>query len=372
MQRELRGGIILNEKERQIIDLIRQNPYITQQELAERVNISRSAVAGYVSSLMKNGVITGRAYVLNDFNRVLCIGGANMDIKARLYSEFKVHDSNPVKVSESVGGVARNIAENLGSLKMPVSLLTFTGDDSEAAKIRENTEGVDFTISQVKKGERTGSYTAVLNDTNDLMFALADMEIYDMVTIDDIKRLTKHIMSANLVVLDTNFPKDVLAYLLQKKSDKQRFVLVTVSAKKVSRLPDDLSNLDYLIMNRAELATLLEKMSLSPDWKGLQGKIAKVQEAGVKNIVVTMGQDGACYLNEEGEYGELQALPADIKDVTGAGDAFAAGVIYALNEGATLKHACECGLQLARQTLETDESVVKTRDTDMLQRFINN
>ncbi|MCR6110187.1 winged helix-turn-helix transcriptional regulator [Bacillus sp. A301a_S52] len=360
----------MNDKERQIIDLIRQNPYITQQELAERVSISRSAVAGYVSSLMKSGVITGRAYVLNDFNKVLCIGGANVDIKARLYSEFKVHDSNPVKVSESVGGVARNIAENLGSLKMSVSLLTFTGDDSEAAKIRENTEDVDFTIAQVKKGARTGSYTAVLNDTNDLMFALADMEIYDKVTIDDIKRLNNHVMSANLVVLDTNFPKDVLAYLLHKKSDKQRFVMVTVSAKKISRLPDDLSQLDYLIMNRAELAAVLDKMSLSLDWKGMQEKMTKVQEAGVKNIVVTMGQDGACYLSEEGEYGELQALPADIKDVTGAGDAFSAGVIYALNEGSGLKNACECGLHLAKQTLETDQSVVKIRDTDMLQRFI--
>ena len=69
----------MNEKERLILKLIQDDPFISQNELAEKLNLSRPAVANYISSLMKKGEIIGRAYVLREDDSVVCIGGANDD-----------------------------------------------------------------------------------------------------------------------------------------------------------------------------------------------------------------------------------------------------------------------------------------------------
>lgn len=79
----------MNEKERLILKLIQDDPFISQNELAEKLNLSRPAVANYISSLMKKGEIIGRAYVLREDDSVVCIGGANVDRKIMLKDPYK-------------------------------------------------------------------------------------------------------------------------------------------------------------------------------------------------------------------------------------------------------------------------------------------
>lgn len=45
------------EREQQILDLIRQNPMITQKELAHRLGITRPGVASHISRLIKEGLV---------------------------------------------------------------------------------------------------------------------------------------------------------------------------------------------------------------------------------------------------------------------------------------------------------------------------
>lgn len=351
----------MNEKEQTILQQIRTNPYITQQDLAERLKLSRSAVAGYISSLTKSGDIVGRAYVLNEDKKILCIGGANVDRKAKVEQDFQWKDSNPIHVSESVGGVARNIAENLSRLHVLTSLFTVTGFDQDSEKIWLSSSMIDRSASLQISGERTGTYTAVLNRENEMMFALADMDIYDSVSIDDLKKMKSHIRTADMLVVDTNFPKSVLQDIFDNVDNNQTLVVVPVSAKKINRLPDDLSNVDYMILNKGELEAITEKYSLQTS-KNTHQKMSKLQKHGVKNVIVTHGKKGVDYLTSIGEFQSVEALPTTIKDVTGAGDAFAAGVLYAIHNDLSLADACKYGVRLAKITLETDESVAKKLD----------
>ena len=43
----------------EILHLIRANPFITQQEIAQQLALSRSAVGNYISTLTQEGAITG-------------------------------------------------------------------------------------------------------------------------------------------------------------------------------------------------------------------------------------------------------------------------------------------------------------------------
>ena len=54
----------MTEREQEILQLLREDPMIAQQELADRLGISRSALASHISSLMRQGYVMGRGYVL--------------------------------------------------------------------------------------------------------------------------------------------------------------------------------------------------------------------------------------------------------------------------------------------------------------------
>ena len=47
---------------------------------------------------------------------LFCIGAANVDRKFYVHKDLVAETSNPVTSTRSIGGVARNIAENLGRL----------------------------------------------------------------------------------------------------------------------------------------------------------------------------------------------------------------------------------------------------------------
>ena len=110
-----KGVVVLNEKEAAIVMLLRKNPFLTQQDMADQLEMSRPALANLISGLMRRGVITGRAYILSEDNEVVCIGGANVD-ESHLKEATQLGTSNPSAMSVAVGGVARNIADNLGRL----------------------------------------------------------------------------------------------------------------------------------------------------------------------------------------------------------------------------------------------------------------
>src|SRR6478736_5628356 len=117
-------------KKDQLYELIRANPFISQQDLAVQLRLSRSAVAGYIAGLIRDRRLLGRAYVLPDNRPIVCLGAANLDRKLRSNATLKMGTSNPARQDESFGGVARNIAENLARLSTPVSLITVIGDDT--------------------------------------------------------------------------------------------------------------------------------------------------------------------------------------------------------------------------------------------------
>ena len=100
-----------SNRERQILDLILDDPMISQQSIADRLDISRSAVAGHIMRLTNRGVIKGRAYVVERAPFIVVVGGANVDVHGRPARQLKLQDSNPGAVTTSPGGVSSTSTE---------------------------------------------------------------------------------------------------------------------------------------------------------------------------------------------------------------------------------------------------------------------
>ncbi|TVY01356.1 carbohydrate kinase [Cohnella terricola] len=348
------------DRERQIMELIRHNPFISQNEIAASVGISRSAVAGYIATLTKRGVIRGRAYVTAEENTALCIGGANLDSKAAAKQRIRPGSSNPANVKESCGGVARNIAENLAHLSCSVSLLTVVGDDQAGQWVLKETAqtGVNTGLAQVLPGEKTGTYTALLDVDGEMFVAYADMDIYDKFAPRILQEKWSHVAASKLVIADTNLPAETLSELVQRCRESSLPLFVDpVSSEKAKKLPADLSGVTTIFPNLEEAFELAGAARESePDY----AKLARaIHERGVPHVFITAGEQGVYYSEAPGDRPPLliPPIPTEVVEVTGAGDAFVAGVAYGFLHDRTYEEACRLGLAASHLTLRTAESV---------------
>jgi pseudouridine kinase len=360
-------------KKDQLYELIKANPFISQQDLAVQLRLSRSAVAGYIAGLIRERRLLGRAYVLPDNRPIMCIGAANLDRKLRSIATLKMGTSNPARQDESFGGVSRNIAENLARLGAQAALITAIGSDSSGKALLEHAAalGIDTRGSLRVPDCCSGTYTAVLDDHGEMMLALADMALYEQLTPEFIVSRQPQRAAAALTVADLNLPRDTLRTLID---DAERYavplVIVAVSEPKMARLPQDLSGLRLLILNQGELGVRVGRKVGSDD--ELLAACREVQAQGVRDVIVTRGGTGVVYTTPDGAIEKLAAPDAQIVDVTGAGDAFAAAVCWSLYQGSDdLNLACRRGLQLSAMTLECEETVCPWLSSDSLDEIHN-
>jgi len=358
-------------KKNQLYELIRAYPFISQQDLADALGLSRSAVAGHIASLIRERRLLGRAYVLPDSRPVMCIGAANLDRKLRTLGTLQMGTSNPACAEEVPGGVARNIAENLARLGTPVALLTALGDDAAGRTLQAHAEeaGIDTRGSLRLSNTCSGTYTAVLDDRGEMLLALADMQLYEALTPQFLVSRQPQRAAAALTVVDLNLPRDAIATLLRDaRRDGVPLVIVAVSQPKMARLPDDLTGLRLLILNRGELETRVGRAL--PTGADLALACRDVRAQGAQQIIVTGGRSGVFFTRKDDDGAGLDHLAAhevNTVDVTGAGDAFAAAVCWSLYQGSDdLRLACRRGLKLAAMTLESEATVSPLLAADVL------
>ncbi len=352
-------------KKDQLYALIRSNPFISQQELASELGLSRSAVAGHIAGLIRERRLLGRAYVLPDSRPVLCIGAANLDRKMRTLAALQMSTSNPVRSTEVFGGVGRNIAENLARLGLPVALLSALGDDAAGHALQTHAEnaGIDLRGSLHLSNTGSGTYTALLDEHGEMLLAMADMQLYEQLTPAFLHSRQPQRAQAALTVCDLNLGIESVAFLLDEarkaEANSAPLVIVAVSQPKMAHLPHDLTGLRLLILNRGELETRVARALPTDD--ALHEACREVLRQGVRQLLVTLGADGVLFTEGAGPDATMVHLPAlavETVDVTGAGDAFSAAVCWSLyHDNDNLALACRRGLKLAALTLASSATV---------------
>src|SRR5512141_1801509 len=110
---------------------------------------------------------------------VLVIGAANRDIKGRMFAAPVAGTSNSAAIKSSVGGVGRNIAENLVRLGVPVTLLTAVGNDRAGKDILGSADdvGIDVSRALTIPQASTGTYMAAISQNGELFFGLDDLRV---------------------------------------------------------------------------------------------------------------------------------------------------------------------------------------------------
>lgn len=259
---------------------------------------------------------------------VVVIGGANVDVSVSSKTPLVPHDSTPGEIHCSPGGVARNVAENLSRLGVNVNLISVVGNDLFGQRLQEATAqaGVNVDALHVMAGQRTASYMALHGPMGDLTVAVNDMQILEALSAQLLQNHVDQLKQAKCIVVDCNLRADSLAWLLQRDTLPPFFV-DAVSAAKCTRLVPVMARIHTLKVNRLEAQALTGRVVKSVV-DALEAS-QKLHVMGARHVVLSLGQDGACWCDESGRVGHKAARLVNVVNTNGAGDAMMAGLVHA-------------------------------------------
>jgi pseudouridine kinase len=276
---------------------------------------------------------------------VVVVGGANLDLKARTTAVVVPGTSNPGSLVTSPGGVGRNIAENLARLGTPTALVAAVGQDLFGDDLLGATAAAGVDVSAVRRVPgATGTYLAVLEPTGELSVGVSDMAATATLGPEHLDAAL--LTGADLVVLDGNLRADTLAAAWTLATEAGvRVVLDPVSVPKAAALAHLVGErpLWCVTPNSGELAVL-------------GGRTAALHARGVELVWVRRGAEGSLLSGPDGAL-ELDTVPGEVVDVTGAGDAMLAAFCHAVLGGVSPGEAAAYGHAAAALTVACGDTV---------------
>ncbi|MDC9614039.1 PfkB family carbohydrate kinase [Xenorhabdus khoisanae] len=343
----------MSKRENQILQLLKRDPFIQQQELADILGISRSCVAGHIMNLSKKGYIKGKGYILSNDVYTVTIGAANMDLTSYTYAKLIYADSNPGKIISTPGGVGRNIAQNIALLKNESYLISVVGNDSHGNILFEQTKSAGVNIKYLYKldGEKTSICNSLIDENGKCVVAVNDMSILEKLTPTLLSQSKSLIQHASVLVIDCNLTEDALKWLFNHISNVPIFV-DTVSGSKAPKIRHWLSHIHTLKPNRTE-AEILSGIKIETQ-KDAANAARWFHQRGVQRLILSMDAEGVYYSELDHTSGWSHAINTNVINTNGAGDAMMAGLVHCWLEGMELKESIRFAQQCSALTLSSE------------------
>lgn len=258
----------------------------------------------------------------NDY--LLVLGASIMDIFGFSTSNYRAYNSTPGKIKMSFGGVCRNIAENSARIGINTKFLSVLGDDECGKSMLEHSREIGYNMedSMIIKGASTPTYLAILDENGEMVSAISDMKSLNAMTEEFIDSKKELIKNAKYVVVDSDNPK-ILSYILKNFSKETNFILDPVSAEKATWVKDMIKDFHTIKPNRHE-AEILAGFPIK-DTEDLIRASNYFLSLGIKKVYISLDSEGIFY-NDGEKCGKVKALDVIVKNVTGAGDSFVAGI----------------------------------------------
>jgi len=344
----------MTEREFEILEILKQNPLISQYELADILGITRSGAAAHIHNLTKKGYIKGKGYVLNDPRFVTVIGGINIDIVG-IPNDRLIHDnSNPGKIIYLPGGAGRNISLTLTKLDSPNYFISVFGNDMNGEKFAEDAKENNMDIRYCEKivGSATSSFLYINDADGSRVAGIDDMNIYDYMTPAFIEKHLERINHSEYCIIDTNLPKETIDYICQKASVP--LIVKTVSLNKSCHFIHNLNKISILVTSLNELKQLVSE--LNEPYTNLEAAADFLLEQGLEQIIVFSTRKGLFYKSITAKYA-FKINKKVVINPTGASSTLTGTLVWALQRNMKIDEALKYAYAAASMTMDDQQSV---------------
>ncbi len=301
--------------------------------------------------------------------KILGIGNAIVDVLCKVSDEFLTKHSltkstmklvdeiefkkllSSLKIEETIsGGSVANSIVGLSQLGNKVGFIGKVSDDVLGQKYEDglNKENVEYLYRKKKELIPTGSCLILITPDSERTMCTF-LGTAGKISEDDVNK--EHIKNSEIVFLE--------GYLWDEGDPKKAFDLAITHSNKVAMSLSDLfcverhkpyflelvkNQLDIIFANEQEILSLINARSFN--------EVISFSKEIKKNIIITRGEKGAVAINLN-EIIECDAIPnLKIKDLTGAGDLFAAGYLHGLINNLSVKESLIKGTELSSKIIQ--------------------
>lgn len=291
---------------------------------------------------------------------IAVVGNVFVDIKGFPDDNYIPGGRNAGKVEIVHGGVGRNVAEDIANIELRPRFVSMVDDTPEGEevlrKLKNHKVNTDY-VPAVPNG--MGMWLAVFDETGDIVGSISKRP--DMSALETLinEKGDEIFADCDSIVVEIDLDKEIIKSVFKyAEKYKKRVYAVVANMSIASQRRDFLQSIDCFVCNVEEAGILFvsDFEGMSPE-KLCDELSRKVVSARIPSMVVTLGSRGAVYADMNGDKGVYPARRVKVRDTTGAGDAFCAGVAIGLTYGKTMREAVEIGTQLASSVITVSENV---------------
>ena len=290
---------------------------------------------------------------------IVVIGTVFVDIKGFPDDVYSPTGRNAGRVETVHGGVGRNVAEDIANVELRPTFVSMVDDTASGAevlrKLGKHKVNTDYVLT---RPDGMGLWLAVFDNSGDLAGSISKRPKLDpLIALLDEKG-DEIFRDADSIVIEVDMDKEIVKRILRYAEKYGKKVYGVVSNMAIaSQRRDFLQNIDCFVCNLQEAGILFvdDFSALSPDELAVEMQ-KRIEKANIPSLVVTLGSRGAVYVSQNGEQGYYPPESVTVRDTTGAGDAFCAGVAIGLTYGKTLPEAVRIGTHLAASVITISES----------------
>ena len=352
----------MTEREKEIFDIISENPMISQGELSNMLGIARSSVAVHISNLVQEGVLKGRGYVINQQNHPVIIGAANADIYCRVDStasdvQQAISRFLSVNLNITYGGIAKNVAESLVRLGSAPALISVVGSGLLGSEMLRDCREANISTSDILiYGDNTGAYIEVQDPAGKKMFVGLSSAKSDAFLSPEVLQAKRALLNSALLILaEDSMMVDSLRYISSSYQKNYPMLLCTYP-ERVDKYREFFNQFSFAIMS-GEVACRLADVDSAQmmDEKGVLLVAQRVAAIGPTKTLIVYGTDRMCLVDQDVvKLAEFSAHSAD-SDTTydHCRDTIAAAVIRCIelnNDSDSLLHWASAARYLQSQT----------------------
>ncbi len=291
---------------------------------------------------------------------ITVVGNVFVDIKGFPDDIYIPGGRNAGNVEFVHGGVGRNVAEDIANLELRPRFVSMVDDTPEGAEVlrKLNNHKVDTRfVPAVPNG--MGMWLAVFDETGDIVGSISKRpDMSAMVSLIE-EHGDEIFADCDSIIVEIDLDKEIIKSIFRfAEKYNKRVYAVVANMSIASQRRDFLQSIDCFVCNVEEAGILfvcdLEKLTPEELCEELSRRVVS---AKIPSMVVTVGSKGAVYADMNGNKGVYPARLVNVRDTTGAGDAFCAGVAVGLTYNKTMREAVEIGTRLAASVITVAENV---------------
>lgn len=291
---------------------------------------------------------------------MVVIGTVFVDIKGFPDDLYIPEGRNAGRVEIVHGGVGRNVAEDIANVELRPRFVGMVDDTAEGAevlrKLKNHKVNTDY-VAVTQDG--MGMWLAVFNNGGDIAGSISKRPTSDAMLRMLEEKGDEIFADADSIVIEIDLDKELIKTVFRYAEKYHKKVYAVVANMSIaSQRRDFLQSIDCFVCNEQEAGILFvcDFSGLAPE-ELCEELSRRVVSARIPSMVVTMGSRGAVYADMNGDKGVYPARKVKVRDTTGAGDAFCAGVAIGLTYGKTMREAVEIGTRLASSVITVSENV---------------